>query len=46
VKEGELEDYYNKLKNNKKEREMILKELTMIGFRSMAEEEKKIKNKK
>jgi len=46
MKEGELEEYYNKLKNNKNEREMILKELTMIGFRSMAEEEKKIKNKK
>jgi len=46
VKEGELEEYYNKLKNNKNEREGILKELTMIGFRSMREEENKIKNKK
>jgi len=46
VKEEELEEYCNKLKNNKNEREMILKELSMIGFRSMAEEEKKIKNTK
>jgi len=37
MKEEELEEYYKKLKNNKNEREGILKELSMIGFRSMAE---------